>query len=106
MILSFLLILALIAASGILMSSMILLFQLPKVAADSSDTNTDQENEQKNVGSGDSNNNNCAENTINSDTGDEDCTNNNQEQECKGGECNKSVIDSLTPFLFPLANPL
>jgi hypothetical protein len=33
------------------------------VYADESETSTDQENEQKNVGSGDSNSNNCAENT-------------------------------------------
>jgi hypothetical protein len=34
--------------------------------ADESETSTDQEIEQKNVGSGDSNNNNCAENEIDS----------------------------------------
>jgi hypothetical protein len=50
----------------------------PLAYADESETSTDQENKQKNVGSGDSFNNNCAENTINSDTGDDDCTNNNQ----------------------------
>jgi hypothetical protein len=66
MILSSLLILALIVASGILLSSMLLPFQLPRVSADSSDTNTDQDMKQKNTGSGDSANFNCGENLIDS----------------------------------------
>jgi hypothetical protein len=48
--------------------------------ADESETSTDQEIEQKNVGSGDSNNNNCAENEIDSwatAAGDTDCHFNN-----------------------------
>ena len=36
----------------------------PLAYADESETNTDQETNQKNVGSGNSNNNNCAENEI------------------------------------------
>jgi hypothetical protein len=36
----------------------------PLAYADESETSTDQETNQKNVGSGDSNNNNCAENLI------------------------------------------
>ena len=47
------------------------------VYADETETSTDQETNQKNVGSGDSNNNNCAENLIHSDTGDDDCQLNN-----------------------------
>ena len=47
------------------------------VYADESETSTDQKNKQKNVGSGDSFNNNCAENLIHSDTGDDDCQLNN-----------------------------
>jgi hypothetical protein len=46
--------------------------------ADESETSTDQEIKQKNVGSGNSNNNNCAENSIESfATGEEDCRFNN-----------------------------
>jgi hypothetical protein len=48
--------------------------------ADESETSTDQEIEQKNVGSGDSNNNNCAKNEIDSwatAAGDTDCHFNN-----------------------------
>jgi hypothetical protein len=66
MILSSLLILALIVVSGIILSSMLLPFQLPRVSADSSDTNTDQDMKQKNTGSGDSANSNCGENLIDS----------------------------------------
>jgi len=66
MILSSLLILALIVASEILLSSMLLPFQLPRVSADSSDTNTDQDMKQKNTGTGDSANFNCGENLIDS----------------------------------------
>jgi hypothetical protein len=66
MILSSLLILVLVVTSGILLSSMPLPFQLPKVSADSSDTNTDQDMKQKNTGSGDSANSNCVENLIDS----------------------------------------
>jgi hypothetical protein len=47
MILSSLLILALVVASGILLSPMLLPFQLPRVSADSSDTNTDQDLRQR-----------------------------------------------------------
>jgi hypothetical protein len=36
----------------------------PLAYADESETSTDQETNQKNVGSGDSTNNNCAENLI------------------------------------------
>jgi hypothetical protein len=43
---------------------MLLPFQLPKVSADSSDTNTDRDLKQKNTGSGDSANFNCGENLI------------------------------------------
>jgi hypothetical protein len=49
-------------------------------AYNESETSTDQEIEQKNVGSGDSNNNNCAENEIDSwatAAGDTDCQFNN-----------------------------
>jgi hypothetical protein len=53
-------------------------FATPLVYADESETSTDQEIKQKNVGSGFSNNNNCAENQIESDTSDNDCLNNNQ----------------------------
>ncbi len=66
MILSYLLILALIVASGILLSSMLMPFQLPRVSADGSDSNTDQDLKQKNTGSGDSGNFNCGENLIDS----------------------------------------
>jgi hypothetical protein len=66
MILSSLLILTLVVASGILLSSMLLPFQLPRVSADSSDANTDQDLKQKNTGSGDSDNFNCGENLIDS----------------------------------------
>jgi hypothetical protein len=66
MILSSLLIFALVVASGILLSSMLLPFQLPRVSADSSDANTDQDLKQKNTGSGDSDNFNCGENLIDS----------------------------------------
>jgi ABC-type phosphate transport system substrate-binding protein len=46
--------------------------------ADESETRTDQEIKQKNVGSGSSNNNNCAENSIESFAiGEEDCRFNN-----------------------------
>jgi hypothetical protein len=45
---------------------------------DSSETSTDQSVKQKNVGSGDSNNNNCARNDIDADTSDSFCENNNQ----------------------------
>jgi hypothetical protein len=46
----------------------------PLAYSDESETSTDQEIKQKNVGSGDSNNNNCAENSIESfATGEEDC---------------------------------
>jgi hypothetical protein len=64
MILSSLLILALIVASGILLSSMLLPFQLPRVSADSSDTNTDQKLGQENTGSGDTINKNIATNDV------------------------------------------
>ena len=47
------------------------------VYADESDTDTDQETNQENTGSGFSNNNNCAENLIQSDTSDDDCQFNN-----------------------------
>jgi hypothetical protein len=50
----------------------------PLAYADESETSTDQEIKQKNVGSGFSNNNNCAENSIESfATGEEDCRFNN-----------------------------
>jgi hypothetical protein len=52
--------------------------------ADESETSTDQEVKQKNVGSGDSNNNNCAENLIDSEGqggSPNDCTDNNQPSE-------------------------
>ena len=57
---------ALIVVSGILLSSVLLPFQLPRVSADSSDTNADQDLKQKNTGSGDSDNFNCGENLIDS----------------------------------------
>jgi hypothetical protein len=45
---------------------------------DESETSTDQEVKQKNVGSGDSNNNNCAENQIEVDeSGGNECRDNN-----------------------------
>jgi hypothetical protein len=68
MILSSLLILALIVASGILLSSMLLPFQLLRASSDSSDTdtNTDQDLNQKNTGSGESTNLNCGEDLIDS----------------------------------------
>jgi hypothetical protein len=62
--LSSLLILALIVSSGILLSSMLLPFQLPRVAADGSDTNTDQKLGQENTGSGDTINKNIATNDV------------------------------------------
>jgi hypothetical protein len=52
----------------------------PLAYADESETSTDQETNQKNVGSGNSNNNNCAENEIDSwvtAAGDTECQNNN-----------------------------
>jgi hypothetical protein len=64
MILSSLLLLALVVATGILLSSMLLPFHLPRVSANSSDTNTGQDMKQKNTGSGDSANSNCGENLI------------------------------------------
>ena len=64
MILSSLLILAPIVASGILLSPMLLPFQLPRVSADSSDTNTDQKLGQENTGSGDSIDKNIAANDV------------------------------------------
>ena len=64
----------------------------PLAYADESETSTDQENKQKNVGSGDSFNNNCAENTINSDTSDEDCTFNNQPIGDGGGDGERVTI--------------
>jgi hypothetical protein len=64
MILSSLLILALVVASGILLSSMLLPFQLPRVSADSSDTNTDQKLGQENTGSGDTINKNIVTNDV------------------------------------------
>jgi hypothetical protein len=48
--------------------------------ADESETSTDQEINQKNVGSGNSNNNNCAENELDpwaTAAGDTECQNNN-----------------------------
>jgi hypothetical protein len=51
----------------------------PLTYADESETNTDQETNQKNVGSGDSNNNNCAKNEIDSDTEDNFCEFNNSQ---------------------------
>ena len=47
-------------------------------SGDESETNTDQSVKQKNTGSGYSNNNNCAENLIQSDTSDDECNDNNQ----------------------------
>jgi hypothetical protein len=44
---------------------------------DSSETSTDQEIKQKNVGSGESQNNNCAENVLESTTSDTECQFNN-----------------------------
>jgi hypothetical protein len=46
-------------------------------AQDTSETSTDQEIKQKNVGSGDSNNNNCAKNVLESSTTDTECQSNN-----------------------------
>ena len=58
------LILAIITASGILLSSALLPFQTSEIYADESETNTDQGLSQRNVGSGDSTNVNCGENSI------------------------------------------
>jgi hypothetical protein len=58
------LILAIITASGILLSSGLLPFQISEIYADESETNTDQDLSQKNVGGGDSINFNCGENSI------------------------------------------
>jgi hypothetical protein len=58
------LILAIITASGLLLSSALLPFQTSVIYADESETNTDQGLSQKNVGSGDSINFNCGENSI------------------------------------------
>ena len=63
-ILSSLLILAVVVAFGILLSSMPLPFQLSRVSADSSDTFTDQELGQENTGSGDTLNKNRITNDI------------------------------------------
>ena len=59
-----LLILAIITASGILLSSALVPFQTSEIYADESETNTDQGLSQKNVGSGDSINFNCGKNSI------------------------------------------
>jgi hypothetical protein len=56
--------LALTVASGILLSSMLLPFQLLGVSADSSDTNTDQKLGQENTGSGDTIIKNIAANDV------------------------------------------
>jgi hypothetical protein len=72
MILTSLPILAFIVASGILLSSILLLlpFQILRVSAERSDsdtnTNTDQDLKQKNTGSGESTNFNCGENLMDS----------------------------------------
>jgi hypothetical protein len=51
----------------------------PPAYADESETSTDQETKQKNIGSGDSNNNNCAENIDPPPPGQPSfCTGNNQ----------------------------
>jgi hypothetical protein len=63
-------------------------FATPLAYADESETSTDQENKQKNVGSGNSFNNNCAENSIESDTqggSPNTCTGNNLPFESGGG---------------------
>ena len=49
----------------------------PPAYADESKTSTDQETKQKNVGSGEAEQNNCAENQIESDTNNS-CRDNNQ----------------------------
>jgi hypothetical protein len=58
------LILAVITASGILLSSALLPFQTSEIYADESETNTDQGLSQKNAGSGDSTSINCGHNSI------------------------------------------
>jgi hypothetical protein len=57
-----------IAIAAVLMAAALTAtFATPLVYADESETSTDQEVKQKNVGSGDSFNKNCAENEIDSD---------------------------------------
>ena len=58
------LILAIITASGILLTSPLLPFQAIEIYADESETNTEQGLSQENIGSGDSINFNCGENSI------------------------------------------
>ena len=58
------LIVAIITASGILLSSAPVQFQTSEIYADDAETDTDQGLSQKNVGSGDSINFNCGENSI------------------------------------------
>jgi uncharacterized membrane protein len=71
-----------IAIAAVLMAAALTAaFATPLAYADESETSTDQEVKQKNVGSGDSNNNNCAENLIDSEGqggSPNDCTGNNQ----------------------------
>jgi hypothetical protein len=74
-----------IAIAAVLMAAALTaIFTTPLAYADESETSTDQEVKQKNVGSGDSNNNNCAENQIDSGAqggSPNDCTDNNQPSE-------------------------
>lgn len=73
------LVFAIIVASGILLSSVLLPFQLNVIYADESETNTEQGLALENVGSGESTNFNCSQNAIDSLTttltcGDESAT--------------------------------
>jgi hypothetical protein len=74
-----------IAIAAVLMAAALTAtFATPLAYADESETSTDQEVKQKNVGSGNSFNNNCAENSIESDAqggSPNDCTDNNQPSE-------------------------
>lgn len=56
--------LAIIVACGMLLSSVILPFQFNAIYADESETNTEQGLSQENIGSGESFNTNCGENSI------------------------------------------
>jgi hypothetical protein len=71
-------------AAVLLAAALTATFASPLAYADESETSTDQEIKQKNVGSGNSFNNNCAENSIESDAqggSPNDCTDNNQPSE-------------------------
>jgi hypothetical protein len=63
------LVFAILVTFGLFLSSVILPFQTNAVYADQSETNTQQGLSQENIGSGDSTNNNCGHNSIDSIVG-------------------------------------